>query len=234
VRSVVVTGAGGAIGGAIAERLAAAGWHVVGVDLRFAPERERSLDVAVTCDIADSDVFREKLLAQAHAHEIRGLVNCAGVCPVAPFFESDEASWRHTCDVNFIAPLVACRTLVPAMVAAGEGRVVNITSEGSRTGAARIAVYSATKGALLSFSKSLAQEVAHAGVTVNCVSPGSIDTPMTAPNADMAQRLARRIPLRRLGRPEDVAGAVAYLMSPAADYVTGQVLSVGGGLTMIG
>jgi 2-hydroxycyclohexanecarboxyl-CoA dehydrogenase len=234
VKSALVTGAGGAIGNAIAEVLATAGWHIIGVDLEFAPEREERLDVAARCDISESGVFRETLSELALSHEIRCLVNCAGICPVEPFLESREATWRHTCDVNFIAPLVACQSLVPAMVEAGEGRVVNITSEGSRTGASRIAVYSGTKGALLSFSKSLAQEVGHSGVTVNCVSPGTVDTPMTAPNADMAQRLARKIPLGRLGRPSDVAGAVAYLASPEACYVTGQVISVGGGLTMIG
>ena len=234
MKSALITGAGGAIGNAIAEVLAGAGWHIIGVDLRFGPESEKALDLAATCDISDTPVFRERLTQLARDHEIRCLVNCAGICPVEPFLESEEETWRRTCDVNFIAPLVSCRALVPAMVEAGEGRVVNITSEGSRTGGARIAVYSATKGALLSFSKSLAQEVGHSGVTVNCVSPGTIDTPMSAPNADMAARLARKIPLGRIGRPGDVAGAVAYLASPAACYVTGQVLSVGGGLTMIG
>jgi 2-hydroxycyclohexanecarboxyl-CoA dehydrogenase len=234
VKSALVTGAGGAIGGAIAEVLATAGWNVIGVDLAFSPEREKALAAATLCDISDTQAFREQLVALGRNHEIRCLVNCAGICPVEPFFESEEATWRKTCDVNFMAPLVACQTLVPAMVEAREGRVINITSEGSRTGGARIAVYSATKGALLSFSKSLAQEVGASGVTVNCVSPGTVDTPMSAPNADMAKRLARKIPLGRLGQPDDVAGAVAYLASPAAAYVTGQVISVGGGLTMIG
>jgi 2-hydroxycyclohexanecarboxyl-CoA dehydrogenase len=234
VKSALVTGAGGAIGNSIAEVLAGAGWHIIGLDLQFAPEHQAVLDVAVSCDISDSEAFRRTLSELAGAHEIRCLVNCAGICPVELFLASEEATWRRTCDVNFIAPLVACQSLVPAMVEAGEGRVVNITSEGSRTGASRIAVYSGTKGALLSFSKSLAQEVGRSGVTVNCVSPGTIDTPMTAPNADMAARLARKIPLGRIGQPRDVAGAVAYLVSPAACYVTGQVISVGGGLTMIG
>ena len=234
MRSAVVTGAGGAIGGAIATALRAEGWHLLGVDLHFDAESEARLDRAVVCDIAESDRFRGILDDLAEAHDIRCLVNCAGWCPVGPFFDSDESTWRRASDVNFIAPLVACHTLVPRMMAAGGGRVVNITSEGSRTGASGIAVYGATKGALLSFSKSLAQESAPGGVTVNCVSPGTIDTPMTAPNREMAEKMARRIPMRRLGRPEDVANAVAFLARDASEYITGQVLSVGGGLTMIG
>ena len=234
MRSALVTGAGGAIGSAIARALRGDGWHLIGVDLQFDAASETSLDVAVPCDISESAVFRRKLAELGAAHEIRCLVNCAGICPVGPFFDSDEATWRRACDVNFLAPLVACQVLVPPMMAAGEGRVVNITSEGSRTGGSGIAVYSATKGALLSFSKSLAQEAAPGRVTVNCVSPGTVETPMTAPNADMVQKLARKIPLGRVGQPDDIANAVAFLVRPESNYITGQVLSVGGGLTMIG
>ena len=229
-----MTGAGGAIGHAIARALRAEGWHLIGVDLRFDAESEADLDLAVVCDIAEQEAYRASLLELAEVHEIRCLVNCAGWCPVGPFFESESESWRRATDVNFMAPMMACHALVPGMMEAGGGRVVNITSEASRTGASGIAVYSGTKGALLSFSKSLAQEAARGGVTVNCVSPGTVDTPMTAPNADMAEKMARKIPMRRLGRPEDVANAVAFLARDASDYITGQVLSVGGGLTMIG
>lgn len=232
--SAIVTGAGGAIGSAIAKSLSEEGWHVIGVDLQFDAKAEVLLDQVVECDIADSDVFRRKLAVLGTAHEIRCLVNCAGICPVGPFFESEEATWRRACDVNFIAPMLACQVLVPLMMEAGDGRVVNITSEGSRTGASGIAVYSGTKGALLSFSKSLAQEAAPGGVTVNCVSPGTVDTPMTAPNAAMAQKLVRKIPMGRMGQPDDIANAVAFLVRPESNYITGQVLSVGGGLTMIG
>lgn len=233
MRSVVVTGAGGAIGGAIARVLDASGWRVIGLDLRFA-EESRALAERVECDLRDTAALADLLRDLAEQHPIRGLVNCAGISPVTPFFETDEPVWREHLDILFVAPLVACRTLVPAMVEARDGRVVNITSEASRTGASGLAVYSGAKGALLSFSKSLAQEVAHSGVTVNCVSPGTIETPLSASNPEMKAKMARKIPLRRLGQPEDVAGAVAYLASAEAEYVTGQVLSVGGGLTMIG
>lgn len=234
MKSALVTGAGGAIGNAIAVELGGAGWHVIGIDLHFDAGSEANVDVAVVCNIAESEAFRAQLERLGAAHEIRCLVNCAGICPVGPFLESEEKTWRQLCDVNFFAPLVACQVLVPFMVGAGEGRVINIISEGARTGAAGIGVYSGTKGALLSFSKSLAQEVAHGGVTVNCVSPGTVDTPMTAPNRDMAARLVRKIPLKRMGRPEDIANAVGFLAKPESEYITGQVISVGGGLTMIG
>lgn len=234
MKACVLTGAGGAIGGAIARSLAEDGWRVLGIDLAF---READTDASplserVVCDLTDEEQLRGCLRALADVEPVRGLVNCAGVYPVESFADSDSTSWRQQVDVNFLAPAIACQTLLPGMIDAGWGRIVNITSDSSRTGAARLAVYAGTKGGLLSFSKSLAQEVGRTGVTVNCVSPGTIEVPTT--DADMAAKLARKIPVGRLGAPEDVAAAVAFLMGEKADYITGEVLSVGGGLTMAG
>ncbi len=230
MKACVLTGAGGAIGGAIARTLAASGWRVLGIDLAFPDDVASPLCERVVCDITDEAKLRSCLQALLDTEPVRGLVNCAGFYPVEPFADSDSVSWRRQVDVNFLAPVIACQTVLPAMIEAGWGRIVNITSDSSRTGAARLAVYSGTKGALLSFSKSLAQEVGRTGVTVNCVSPGTIRVPTT--DMDMASKLARKIPLGRLGAPEDVAAAVDFLMSEAAEYITGEVLSVGGGLTM--
>ena len=230
MKACVLTGAGGAIGGAIARMLTASGWRVLGIDLAFPDDNAPSLCERVVCDITDEAKLRSSLQGLVDTEPVRGLVNCAGFYPVEPFADSDSVSWRRQVDVNFLAPVIACHTVLPAMIDAGWGRIVNITSDSSRTGAARLAVYSGTKGGLLSFSKSLAQEVGRTGVTVNCVSPGTIQVPTT--DMDMASKLARKIPLGRLGAPEDVAAAVDFLMSEAAEYITGEVLSVGGGLTM--
>jgi 2-hydroxycyclohexanecarboxyl-CoA dehydrogenase len=127
---------------------------------------------------------------------------------------------------------VACHTLLPAIIANGGGAIVNITSDSGRAGAAGETVYSATKGGLAAFSRSLAQEVGRFKVTVNNVSPGLIETPMSAPNPDVVAKLVKRVPMKRVGMPADVAKAVLFLLSPGADYITGQTLSVSGGLTM--
>ena len=123
---------------------------------------------------------------------------------------------------------------MPAITANGGGAIVNITSDSARVGAAGEAVYAGTKGGLAAFSKSLAQEVGRFGITVNCVSPGLVATPMSAPNQELIEKLVKKVPAGRVGQPTDIAGAVAFLLSPAASYITGQTLSVGGGLTMAG
>ena len=231
-RAAIVTGAGGAIGWAIAERLAADGWQVVGVDLKFSGDHPH-LAEAVTQDLGDATGFRAALVRIAGHHKVTGLVNCAGISKVGRFMEDDEAWWRKLTEINFIAPLIACQALIPAMIDNGGGAIVNITSDSGRAGAAGEAVYSGTKGGLAAFSKSLAQEVGRFKVTVNCVSPGVIQTPMSAPNEEVVAKLVKKVPLKRVGLPEDVARAVSYLLGPDADYVTGQILSVSGGLTMV-
>jgi 2-hydroxycyclohexanecarboxyl-CoA dehydrogenase len=229
--AVVVTGAGGAIGRAIAETLAKAGWAVIGVDLRFSGDHPH-LARQVEQNIADSDGLRAALTAIAADYRVTGLVNCAGIVTVGRFQDETEAYWRKLIDVNLFAPLVACHTLLPAIIANGGGAIVNITSDSGRAGAAGETVYSATKGGLAAFSRSLAQEVGRFKVTVNNVSPGLIETPMSAPNPDVVAKLVKRVPMKRVGMPADVAKAVLFLLSPGADYITGQTLSVSGGLTM--
>lgn len=232
-RTAIVTGAGGAIGRAIAAELTESGWRVVGIDLRFSGDHAH-LAERVEQDLGDGAGFRAALDRVSQSHPVTGLVNCAGISTVGRFLESDEADWRRLTEINYIAPLIACQALLPAMIDAGGGAIVNITSDSARAGAAGEAVYSGTKGALAAFSKSLAQEVGRFKVTVNCVSPGVIATPMSAPNEAIVAKLLARVPMKRVGLPADVARAVAFLLGPEADYITGQTLSVSGGLTMVG
>jgi 2-hydroxycyclohexanecarboxyl-CoA dehydrogenase len=163
-------------------------------------------------------------------------VNNAGIDVIAPFLDTDEATWDRLWAVNLRGTLLATRAVLPGMVTRERGRIVNIGSDAGRVGSSGEAVYSATKGGVIAFTKTLAREVARHGVTVNCVCPGPTDTALLEQVREYDEKLhaslARAIPLRRLGRPEDVAAAVVFLASDAAGYITGQTLSVSGGLTM--
>lgn len=232
--TAMVTGAGGAIGGAIAEALCRAGWQVIGIDRQFSNPDVDYLAQSVVVDISDQVLFRRTLEQLLKHTAIDCLVNCAGISEVSRFVDQDPAMWQQLLDVNYLAPVTACQVLVPGMIERERGSIIQITSDSSRTGAAGEAVYAGSKAALVAFSKSLAQEVGRFKVRVNCVSPGVILTPMSAPNKDLLEKFSKRVPLKRLGVPEDIAGAVKFLASDEANYITGQVLSVGGGLTMVG
>ena len=172
--------------------------------------------------------------------QIDVLVNNAGWDRMQLFVESDEETWDTIIGLNFKAVLYTCRAVLPLMAARRAGKVVNIASDAGRGGSSGEAVYAGTKGAVIAFSKTIAREVARYGVAVNVVCPGLTDTPLlagmlaeSARNEKVLDAVTRAIPLGRVGTPEDVAGAVVYFASPAADYVTGQTLSVSGGLTMM-
>jgi 2-hydroxycyclohexanecarboxyl-CoA dehydrogenase len=168
------------------------------------------------------------------------LVNNAGWDRLEPFLESEEETWDKIIAVNFKSVLYVCKAALPGMVArGGGGRVINIASDAGRVGSTGEAVYAGSKGAIIAFSKTLAREMARHRITVNVVCPGLTETPLLqgiraqSPKTErVIEAVTRAIPLGRVGQPEDVAGAVVYLASPAADYVTGQTLSVSGGLTM--
>jgi len=232
-RAVLVTGAAGGIGRAIAKVLAKEGWIVIGLDLRWAKD-DFNLGRQYEVDLADSAALAQILAIMNDKWLFSGLVNCAGITSVGRFLDGDEAGWRRLVEINFLAPLAICKAVVPVMTEHGGGSIVNITSDSARVGAGGEAVYAGTKGGLVAFSKSQAQEVGPSGIRVNCISPGAIETPMSAPNPDVMAKLVRRVPLRRAGLPGDVASAVAFLLNPESAYITGQVLSVSGGLTMAG
>lgn len=232
-RAAIVTGAAGGIGRAIAETLGKAGWAVVGLDLKWQGEHAH-LANRHAVDITNGAALRNVLAQITAGFKVTGLVNCAGISIVGRFLDGDEAGWRRLIEINLIAPIAICKAIVPVMIANGGGAIVNITSDSAKVGAGGEVVYAGAKGGLAAFSKSLAQEVGPSGVRVNCVSPGAIDTPMSAPNPELMDKLVRRLPLRRAGLPGDVASAVAFLLGDEASYITGQVLSVSGGLTMVG
>ena len=164
------------------------------------------------------------------------LVNNAGIDVIESFLESSEPTWERVVAVNFLGTVRCCHVIVPGMVERRRGRIVNMASDAGRVGSSGEVVYSGTKGGVISFSKALAREVAAAGVTVNVVCPGPTDTPLLDQVAQASQKLydglACAIPMKRIAEPADIAPAVAFLASDEAGYITGQTLSVSGGLTM--
>jgi 2-hydroxycyclohexanecarboxyl-CoA dehydrogenase len=241
----VVTGAGSGIGRATAQALAAAGARVVVADI----DRERGLATAAALreqgrqadflavdmtDGASIDAFAGAVQSQFGTVDI--LVNGAGWGRTAPFVEGTPEFWSKLVALNFIGPMTLAKALLPAMIERGSGgKVVNIASDAGRVGSLGETVYAGTKGGLIAFTKSLARETARYQINVNCVCPGPTDTPLMAAVPDkVKEALTKAIPFRRLGKPEEVADAVVFFASDRASYITGQVLSVSGGLTMAG
>ncbi|GAA4048422.1 SDR family NAD(P)-dependent oxidoreductase [Nonomuraea soli] len=245
-RTAVVTGGAGAIGAAISRDLADLGAHVIVAD-RDLPGAEKiaaelvvelgggtrmCLGRAAHLDLASPASIEE--FAAAHQPDV--VVHNAGVSVVEPFVAGDPAMWDLMWQVNLRGPMLLTKLVLPRMTERGWGRLVYISSDGARAGSGGEGAYAATKAGLFGLAKSLAREVARGGVTVNVVCPGPTDTPMlrrvSAEQPGLVDKLARAIPMRRLGEPADVAGLVAYLCTHRAAYITGQVLSVSGGVTM--
>ncbi|MFC5751706.1 SDR family NAD(P)-dependent oxidoreductase [Actinomadura rugatobispora] len=237
-RTAVVTGGAGGIGRAICADLAALGARVVvaDLDLPAAQETAKSLSgdcAALRVDLGDpADI--DRFAAETGSADI--LVHNAGVSIVGPFVESDPDHWDLMWRINLRAPMLLTRALLPAMTERGWGRLVFISSDGARAGSGGEGAYSATKSGLFGFAKTLAREAARGGVTSNVVCPGPTDTPMVRTVSDqhpgLLDKLAKQIPLRRIGRPDDIAGLVAFLCTDRAEYITGQTISVSGGITM--
>jgi len=243
-RTALVTGGAGGIGRAISLALAEHGLRVVVADLddaRVAAVAGEVSGVGVRLDVTDPSSLRAAIaLVHAQASVIDVLVNCAGWDEARPFLETDDAFSAKVVEVNLMGPIRVCRAVLPDMLARGWGRIINIASDAGRVGSSNESIYSAAKGGLIAITKTLAREYATQGITVNAVSPGPTDTPLFAAlasaggnSAKTMAALERAVPMRRLGRPQDVAGAVAFLASEDAGYITGQTLSVNGGLAML-
>ncbi len=237
-RLALVTGGAGGIGRAIVAALAADGHRVASGDIVEDAAAEAAL--AVHLDVTDSDSVQTAVSrVERELGPIEILVNTAGWDEFHLFLQTDEAFWDHIIELNYKGCLRVCHRVVPGMAQREYGRVVNISSDAARVGSSQEAVYAGAKAAQVAFGKTLAREVARSGVTVNSVCPGPTETPLLdgmlgagEASAKMVEALRRAVPMRRLGRPQDVAAAVAFLASDAAGYITGQTLSVSGGLTM--
>lgn len=237
----VVTGAGSGIGRAIALGLAARGAKVVAADLNLAGAEETARHdprhlIAMEVDIADRtrvDALRDRVHAEVGMPTI--LVNAAGWDRMSPFLEADTAFAQKVVAINYLGPVNMCSAFLPGMVEANRGRVVNIASDAGRVGSSGETIYAGAKGGVIALTKSLAREMARHTITGNCVCPGPTDTPLFHAMSEKLQAaLEKAIPFKRVARPEEVAAAVLFFASPEASYITGQVLSVSGGLTMAG
>lgn len=239
-RQVLVTGGGGAIGSAICARFAEEGAHLLVADRNGEAARRVAREVggeALVFDIADYAAAASALRGRA----VDVLVNNAGWDRFQNFVDSRPEEWQALLDINLRGPLNLHHLVVPGMLARSRGRVVNISSDAARVGSSGESVYAACKGGIISFSKTLAREVARKGVTVNVVCPGPTDTPILRGflgEGEAGQKvydaLVRAIPMKRVGQPGDIPGIVVFLASDEASFITGQVISVSGGLTMSG
>lgn len=240
----LVTGAASGIGRATAAAFAAAGARVIVADidhakgeeaaaaLRAAGHHAEFLGVDMT-DRASIESFVARVLDRFGPPDV--IVNGAGWGKTAPFWEGEQAFWDKVVSLNFVGPMQLVKAFLPKMIERGGGRIVNIASDAGRVGSLGETVYSAAKGGVIAFTKSLAREAARFGVNVNCVCPGPTDTPLyNRVPEKIREAFLRAIPFRRVAQPQEVADAILFFASSRSNYVTGQILSVSGGLTLAG
>jgi 2-hydroxycyclohexanecarboxyl-CoA dehydrogenase len=249
-KTVIVTGGGGGIGGATCRRFAAEGAKVAVFDMNLETAQKVADDIqasggraaAFKCDITDrAAVDAAVAQAQADLGPIDVLVNNAGWDVFRPFTKTTPDQWDKLISINLTGALHMHHAVLPGMVARKSGRIVNIASDAARVGSSGEAVYAACKGGLVAFSKTIAREHARHNITVNVVCPGPTDTALFADYKEGAgnpeklmEAFTRAIPLGRIGQPDDLPGAILFFASDDAGFITGQVLSVSGGLTMNG
>jgi len=230
VKTAVVTGGGSGIGLAVAQRLRADGLHVATVDLN-----PSDAEFAYTADVTDRAQIDEALTAiRGQLGPVTVLVNAAGLDRFKRFTDIAFDDWQRVIDVNLNGVFHCIQAVLPDMIAAGWGRIVNISSSSTHSGQPYMSAYVAAKSAVNGLTKSLALEYGPAGITVNAVPPGFIDTPMLRKAEGRGflgdtQQQIEATPVRRIGKPEDIAAACAFLISDEAGYITGQILGVNGG-----
>lgn len=239
----IVTGAAGGMGQSIVGRLAADGFAVAAMDINEPALRDLvstvgNGTVAYSCDQTEEAAVREtvarieRTMGPTHA-----LVNTIGWVGTTRFVQEDSAYWRRIIAINMESILYVTHAVLPGMIERTKGKIVNISSDAGRIGTSGEAVYAAMKAGVIAFGKSIARENARYNINVNAIAPGPTETPLLKAemeeDPDLVKRMLRLIPFRRPGKPEDMAAAVSFFCSPDSDYITGQTLSVSGGLTML-
>jgi 2-hydroxycyclohexanecarboxyl-CoA dehydrogenase len=249
-RTALVTGGAQGIGRGIAAALAVQGFRVAIGDLNIETATQTAKDlsevggtvIAVEVNITDTASVEAGVRAITRdLGPVEVVVNNAGWDDFMPFVATSEDFWDKVLDINFKGALRVTKTVLPGMIERGFGRVINIGSDAGRVGSSLESVYSGAKGGIIAFTKTLAREVATKGITANAVCPGPTDTPALRRFVDGAGQdaekvisgMVRAVPMKRLGTPEDIGPAVAFFASDAAGFITGQTLSVSGGLTMV-
>ena len=237
-RIAIVTGAGQGIGRAIATKLVAEGATVAVTDVDEARAQETAQELgaeAYRTDVTDRASVDATVAQVREQHgRIDVLVNNAGWDIASPFVDSDPADWDRAITINLYGVLHTCHAVLPLMIEQGHGTVVNLGSDAGRVGSSGEAVYSAARGGMIAFTKTIAREVARHHINGNCVCPGPSDTALFASmggdDPKLRQALTKAIPFRRLADPADIANAVAFLASPAASFINGESLTVDGGV----
>ncbi|MCK9274303.1 MAG: 3-oxoacyl-ACP reductase FabG [Syntrophales bacterium] len=242
----IITGAAQGIGRSISLKLARQGANVVVADLNESEALKVAYEIdcmgkaalPLKVDITDTESVRHMVAETIEKFQfIDGLVNNAGGDQIGFFLDTDEEIWDQLISLNLMGPIRCCHEVLKVMVPRQRGKIVNIGSDAARHGSIGEAVYSAAKGGVIAFTKSLAREVARYQINVNCVSPGPTKTAQLEQSQailpGLADALKKSIPLKRLGEPDNIADAVVFLLSDEADYITGQTVSVSGGLTML-
>jgi 2-hydroxycyclohexanecarboxyl-CoA dehydrogenase len=242
-KTVIVTGAASGIGKATAFTLGRAGARVIIGDIeeaKGAAAAAEGVKGGFHFDYLKLDLTKPASIESFAASALRlapridVLVNAAGWDRIQPFMENPPELWDTVIAINLMGPIRLTRAILPSMVERSAGKIVNISSDAGRVGSMGETVYAAAKGGVIAFTKSLAREMARYRINVNCVCPGPTDTPLFRQQPEkMQDALTRAIPFKRIGKPEEVADAILFFASARSDYLTGQVLSVSGGLTMV-
>lgn len=249
-KTVIVTGGARGIGRAVVQAFAKAGADVVIGDLRLADAQQTAIEigkcdcrqvVAVQTDVTKREqveALRDEALRQFGKIDV--LVNCAGWDRLLPFLKTTPDLWQKVLSINFFGVVNTCHVILPHMAERKQGAIINISSDTGRVGSFGEAIYASSKAAIMAFSKTLAREHARDNIRVNVVSPGLCDTPLIDEmkedefTAKILSSIVNFIPMKRLGQPEEIAPTVVFLASDAASYITGQVVSINGGLNMVG